>query len=403
MSARPRRAPPSPSALAALLLALAFAGCGPRDVQSPEALAGHYEGNIAWRDQTMPVDLDIALVEGRPVVRATLPALLSRDVPVEGFAFRSPNVRFELPVGDEAWTFDGWFRRGAFSGTFSGGSLPRTLNRNTLPRLGLRRIERRAPAETTADTVRFAGGSGPLAGTVFAPADTLAHPAVVVLAQGEDGSRAGALELAARYARAGFVALAYDARGTGASAGRAEATLADHELDAAEAAGFLSGHPRCDGQVGLFGSGRGAVLAPRVATRVRTAFVAAVSPPTGPLRAHYEQRGAVPAWVQGEPGADAAAPWGAITAPALAFFGQRGRFPARESALRLARTFAESGVPGRIEIVERADHALRVAPGYGEPYDFPRFAPAALDTLLAWSRRQAGLPPELVVLAPPRR
>lgn len=403
MPARPRRARFATAARAAFVLVAAFAGCGPRDVQSPEALAGHYEGNIAWRDQTMPVDLDIALVEGRPVVRATLPALLSRDVPVAGFAFRSPNVRFELPVGDESWTFDGWFRRGAFSGTFSGGSLPRTLNRNTLPRLGLRRIERRAPADITADTVRFAGNSAPLAGTVCVPADTLAHPAVVVLAQGEDGTRAIALELAARYAGAGFVALAYDARGTGASAGRAEATLSDHELDAAGAAEFLRRHPRCDGQVGLAGAGRGAVLAPRVATRVRAAFVAAVSPPTGPLRAAFEARGGVPAWAKGEPDADATAPWGAIAAPALVFFGGRDRVPAAGSAVRLAQAFAEAGVAGRIEVVERADHALRVAPRPGEPFDFTRFAPAALDTLLAWSRRQAGLPPERVVLAPPRR
>jgi len=382
MSALPRRARLAfPAVLAALALAAAFAGCGPRDVQSPGALAGHYEGNVAWRDQTMPVDLDIALVDGRPVARAALPALLARDVPVEGFEFRSPTVRFRLPVGGETWEFDGWFRRGAFSGTFTGGSLPRTLNRNTLPRLGLRRIERRAPPEYAADTVRFAGGAAALAGTVFAPADSLAHPAVVLLAQGDDGTRAEALELAARFARAGLVALAYDARGAGASAGSGDATLADHERDAAEAVEYLRRHERSDpARVGLFGIGRGAVLAPRVAARVRTAFVAAVSPP-----------------------ADAAAPWGAITAPALVLYGERDRHPARESAVLLARAFLESGAAGRVEIVAGADHALRLAPRHGEPFDFPRFSPAALDTLLAFARRASGLPPERVVLAPPKR
>lgn len=144
---------------------------------------------------------------------------------------------------------------------------------------------------------------------------------------------------------------------------------------------YLRRHERSDpARVGLFGIGRGAVLAPRVAARVRTAFVAAVSPP-----------------------ADAAAPWGAITAPALVLYGERDRHPARESAVLLARAFLESGAAGRVEIVAGADHALRLAPRHGEPFDFPRFSPAALDTLLAFARRASGLPPERVVLAPPKR
>lgn len=403
MSVSPRSARPIAFAAAALLAAL-IGSCGPGDVQSPEALVGHYEGNIAWRDATLPVDLDIEMREGRPVVRATLPALLARDLPVEGFEYRSPKVRFRLPVGRESWTFEGWFRRSIISGTFSGGSLPLTLNRNTLPHLGLKRVTRRPAEPYATDTVRFAGGGAPLAGTVFTPADSGAHPAVLLLCDGGTGTRADGLELADRFARAGFVALAYDPRGRGASAGEAATTLADHELDAVEAAEFLRRRPGVDPKrVGLVGRCRGAVLVPRVATRVRTAFAAAISPPGVPLGRAWARQGGLPEWAEAEAEADPAAPWAAITAPALVFFGERDDvLPAGSAAKVRAALASGSAAEARSETVARADHELLLRPRRGEPFDFPRFAPAALDTLLAWASARAGLPPP-PRLVPPLR
>jgi len=406
MSVSPRRTRTSFLSAAALLagLALPLGSCGPRDVQSPEALVGHYEGNIAWRDATLPVDLDLEVRDGRLLARATLPALLARDLPVEGFEFRSPKVRFRLPMGSETWVFDGWFRRGIFSGTFSGGSLPLTFNRNTLPRLGLKRVTRRPAEPYRADTVRFAGGAAPLAGTVFAPADSLAHPAIVLLVDGATGTRADGLELADRFALAGFVALAFDPRGQGASAGERAASLADHELDAAEAAEFLRRHPGVDPkQVGLLGQGRGALLVPRVAARVRTAFAIALSPPGVPLERAYARMGGLPQWAETEAKADPAAPWTAITAPALVFFGERDdRLPA-EGAARVREALRAGAAGTRVETIARADHALRLRPRRGEPFDFPRFAPAALDTLLGWARARTGMPPLPPRIVPPVR
>ena len=126
------------AALAALL-----GSCGPRVVQAPDALAGHWEGSIAWRDATLPVDLDIEVRAGAPVARLTVPGLLMRDVPVADFRYTPPKLRFRFPVGGETWVFDGWFRRNMVVGTFSGGSLPRTFNKGQLPQLGLRRVKAR--------------------------------------------------------------------------------------------------------------------------------------------------------------------------------------------------------------------------------------------------------------------
>ena len=398
-----------PFTIRAALLAAAFfaalvASCGPGDVQSPEALAGHWEGNVAWHDATLPVDLDLEMVDGRLVARASLPAMLQGDVPVEGFSYRSPKVRFRMPMGSETWTFEGWFRRNIISGTFSGGSLPLALNRNTLPHLGLRRVARRAPGPNGADTVRFAGGSASLAGTVLAPEDSLAHPAVVLLGDGETGTRAEVLALAARFARAGFVALAFDARGCGASAGEAKAMLADHEIDAVEAAEFLRRHSGVDPRrVGFVGRGRGAVLVPRVAARVRTAFAIAISPPGVPLDRAYARLGGKPGWAADEAHADPAAPWAALAAPALVLYGERDDALPDEGARRVREALRSGREGTKVETVARADHALRLRSRWGEPFDFPRFSPAALDTMLAWACARSGMPPPAPPLVPPAR
>lgn len=408
MSRIPRRAVRSALLAAALFAALA-ASCGPGDVQSPEALAGHWEGNVAWRDATLPLDLDLDMVNGRLVARASLPAMLQGDLPVEGFAYRSPKVRFRLALGSETWTFDGWFRRNVISGTFSGGSLPRSLNRNTLPRVGLKRVAPRAPGANGADTVRFAGGAASLAGTVIAPegpvpGTPLTHPAVVLLGDGDSGTRAEVLELANRFARAGFVALAYDARGCGASAGEAKAMLADHELDAVEAAEFLRHHPRVDPRrLGFVGRGRGAVLVPRVATRVRTAFAIAISPPGVPLERAYARLGGEPDWAEAESHADPAAPWATLATPALVLYGERADEVPAEGVRRVREALGSGHAESKIETVARADHALRLRPRWGEPFEFPRFSPAALDTMLAWACARCGLPPPAPPLVPPAR
>lgn len=406
-----------PHLLAALLAALAAAfgaGCGPRDVQSPDALVGHWEGNLAYRDATLPVDLDIGRRGESLEARLTAPGLMIRDLPVGGFAFRSPKVRFRLPVGGETWTFDGWFRRSIIVGALSGGSLPMTFNRGRLPQLGLKLVERK-PDPYSADTVRFAGGEGSLAGTLYSPADSLAHPAVVLLHTSGGNTRESLRELADRFVRAGFIVLAYDKRGTGASGGADDASLADLELDAVEAVEFLRTRARVDpSRVGLCGQSQGGLLAPRVASRVRTAFAIALSPPGVPLRRMFAWQDSVdgrmgasaaPAWARSEIDADPAAPWGAISAPALVLFGERDDIvPVAASTARVREAFAHARrANARVEVVARADHALRLRLAPGEAYDFPRALPGGIDTLLAWARQQAGLPPVPPPLVPPAR
>lgn len=400
--------------LPVLALALLLASCGPRDVQSPEALAGHWQGSIAWRDATVPVDLDVERSGDGFAARFTAPELLLRDVPVEAFIYASPKVRFQVPVGGETWAFDGWFRRNLLVGACSGGSLPRTMNRAQLPQLGLRRLAK-PPDPYAADTVRFAGGAASLAGTVYAPVDSVPHPAVLLLPSPDDDSRAAGRELADRFARAGFVVLAYDPRGRGASAGSPAPTLGELELDAVEALEFLRRRPGVDPErVGLLGRSVGALLVPRVATRVRTAFALAISPPGVPLRELFGLRGGLlgrllreraPAWAAADLDADPAAAWSALAVPGRVYYGERDDEAPSAASAGHVRAALEAGAraEARVEMVPRADHALRLRIERGEPFDFPRAAPGGLDSLLAWARRTAGLPPAAVPLVPQPR
>ena len=385
-------------------LAVLLGACGPRDVQAPDALAGHWEGSVAYRDATLPVDLDIEVRAGAPVARLTVPGLLLRDVPAEAFAYRSPKLQFRFPVGGETWKFDGWFRRNMVVGTFSGGSLPRTFNRGQLPQLGLRRVKRK-PDPYTADTVRFAGGASRLAGTVYVPADsdTVALPGVLLLHPDGDGTREASPELAERFARQGFAVLAFDTRGRGASAGAPATAASDLEFDASEALEFLRRHPAVDpARVGVCGGSLGAVLVPRVALRVHPAFAVALSPPAEPLA---RGRGEVPEWARAERDADPVASWAAVRAPALVLLGERDEVQASEPAAKrfAAALAAEGHAAVRVDRVPRADHALRVKTAFGEAYDFPRAAPGGLDTLFAWTRRRVGLAPLPPPLVPPMR
>jgi len=411
----PRMFRSSRTPAAALLAAAVLLGsCGPRDVQSPAALAGHWEGNLAWRDQTVPVDLDIAPAGDTLAARFGSPALLLRDLPVKGFRYRSPRVDFRVPVGTGTWDFDGWFRRNMLVGACSGGSLPRSQRLGAMPQLGLRRVPP-APGPYVADTVRFAGGAASLSGTLLSPRDSLAHPALLLLPSPDDGPRSIAPALADRFARAGFVTLRYDPRGRGASAGTPAASPADAERDAAAAIEYLRRRPGVDpGRVGVCGRSIGALLVPPVASRSRIAFAAAISPPGVPLRELFGLRdGALgrlmreraPEWAGADLDADPAAAWSALATPAIVLYGARDSIaPAIESAGHVRAALAASGQPdSRVVTVPRADHALRLAIEPGEPFDFPRAAPGGVDSLLAWARREAGLPPAPVPLVPPAR
>lgn len=106
------------------------------------------------------------------------------------------------------------------------------------------------------------------------PLSVTMAPGILVLNEGW-GVDSHVLSLIQRVAHAGFLALAPDVYGgkVAADAGEAEVLMGRLDWDAAlariaDGASYLSGHPRCDGQIGLLGFGLGAGLAFAAASRL---------------------------------------------------------------------------------------------------------------------------------------
>ncbi|HEV2104370.1 MAG TPA: hypothetical protein VGU27_01480 [Candidatus Eisenbacteria bacterium] len=149
------------AALAAALLALS--ACGPRDVQRPAALVGRWEGQVAYRDGTLPLALVIAT--DRDSLRAELdaPTLGLVAAPLGRLAYDPPALHFTLAAARGPVAFDGWFRRDLIVGTLSAGALAPPGRTSLLPQLTLARLRPRHPHLPGVDTTTAAprGGAAP--------------------------------------------------------------------------------------------------------------------------------------------------------------------------------------------------------------------------------------------------
>ncbi len=133
-------------ALAAL--ALLVTSCGPRDVQRPAALVGHWQGHVAWRDATTPIALDVFPSAESLAAMFTAPALGVADLPLGRFAYDPPRVHFTLHDSTGTYAFDGWLRRGLVVGAFSSAALGGERNPSRLPQLSLQQrppVRQRSP------------------------------------------------------------------------------------------------------------------------------------------------------------------------------------------------------------------------------------------------------------------
>lgn len=123
----------------AVLLAAATS-CGPRDVQTTDALVGDWKGHVAWRDATTPLVLHVHAEGDSLAATLDAPALGVTAQAVSGMSFDSPRVHFEVPDATGTSAFDGWLRRGLIVGSFSGGTVGPDTNRALLPQLSLKQV-----------------------------------------------------------------------------------------------------------------------------------------------------------------------------------------------------------------------------------------------------------------------
>ncbi len=390
-----------PTLFATLALA-ALTGCAASAPAGDEELRGHYEGTLLHGSALTPIALDLERgPDSAWAGRLSAAELLLLGQSVDSIDWQAPRLRFTIRSLGTPYRFEGFARGGRIAGRLVSAAIPADARADAFPKLSLRRIPL-PPEPSVASDVRIESAAGALAAVLRMPADTLSHPALLLLAGPSPEAAADRAALADTLARAGWAVLTYEPRARGAGAGEAasSADVAQWLADAEAALEWLSRQPRVSGVPGVLGWSRDGALAPRLATRSPVRFVVALSPSGVSERRLLAWRDSVLGRTReavqfgfggGEFDRDPAADWAALRVPALVLHGARDReLPVEECRRAIERAGGDRVTALRFE---RAGHDLRVRPEPGEPFDWPRLVPGALDSLLAWSRRAAGLPP----------
>jgi len=264
---------------------------------------------------------------------------------------------------------------------------------------------RRVP--TRARDVRFRSRGAVLAGTVTVPPGAGPHPGIVIVQGSGPLDRHFESISQGIYLSMGFVVLAFDKRGTGASAGvfpgelATSASIGIQAADAAAAARFLMAQPQVDPrQVGFDGNSQGGWVAPLAAEHVRgLKFAILIASPavTAGQQQVYASYSGGSRYVPSEPaktvdaavraaagGYDPAPALAALHIPALWIYGQLDRqVPVRVCVRKLA---AYHNRLWAVHVLAAGSHGL-IATRHGldsELISATRFAGGYFSMLRAW-------------------
>jgi uncharacterized protein len=264
------------------LLALLLSGCSSARVAGSGAPVGHWEGVASFRGRSVAVALDFSNTDDSLRGAFSSDDLMITRVRVTSARFVAPHLHFVIADPEAPLVFEGSVRGDSLIGELASAGFP--SGPGPAPSLALHRAPA-ARASMRTREVSIAGRGVQLAGTVFLPAGTGKHPGVVLLQGSTLNTRDHYLYYAERFARAGFVVLAFDKRGSGASSGVLRtASYDDLVADAASTIHFVASQPEVDAtRVGVWGLSQGAFLAPRIAETSRAAFIVAISPPVEPI------------------------------------------------------------------------------------------------------------------------
>jgi dienelactone hydrolase len=273
------------------LAVLLAAGCASpsADARVAEDVLGTWQGTAVFRGQ--PLALTLRFERPRGLLRGTIsaPDIALLEYPLADVAHDSSRIYFAIDAADGAVAFRGRQTGDTLVGTAS--LAPSAAAREGGSAIAWRVMRSTAaatPAPYATRDVLIGAQGATLAGTVFVPRGAPRPAPAVLLLQGSSTNRRSDYRFYAdRFARAGFVVLAFDKRGNGESTGDyRRASYDDLVFDARDAFDTLAAQPEVDARrIGLWGLSQGAFLAPRVAEHLGTppAFVVAVSGPGVPI------------------------------------------------------------------------------------------------------------------------
>jgi hypothetical protein len=222
-------------------------------------LAGAWQGTWTKGSDALPVVVTFQRSGAGYSGTFDSDALQVAEIPFAQVTETGDRVHFAL-TGDESTTvFEGRQRATAIDGTFADGGTKGTFH--------LARATAAAPLRSR--DVAFDDGDVKLAGTLLFPGEAGRHPAIAFLHGSGPEQRFANRWLAQRFARAGFVALIYDKRGTGASTGDWKTSgFTELAADAVAGVRLLQTLPEVDAKrVGIYGHSQGGTIAPLAAAR----------------------------------------------------------------------------------------------------------------------------------------
>lgn len=265
-------------------------GCAISPRMARDPAPGWWRGSAVLRSARLELGIHFFREGGTLKAALSCPDMMILDRPLDEVQCEGGHVRFtirdEHPLHFDG-VLDGDSIRAAASVGAVTGVVEQEPGERAVIQLGLARVATPAAPPYTARDIRFLGGAARLMGTLFVPASAKGPHAGVVLLQGSSSNlRREYLFQADRFARAGFVVLAFDKRGAGGSSGDyGAATYDDLAADAAAAVECLRSQPEVDSlRVGVWGLSQGAFIAPLVAARVPALrFIVAVSSPGTPV------------------------------------------------------------------------------------------------------------------------
>lgn len=235
---------------------------------SPADAAGAWEGEARIGEAILPVTVALERSDGGWRGAADVPSQYALRYPLADVRIDGTTVAFKLsdllPRGSFEGEREGGRIRGRFTSLIATDTLEGTFELWRRPAVS---------APYSAESVRFRNGELELAGTIFRPPAPDPLPAIVFVHGSGPQTRNSYIRwFADQFARAGFVTLIYDKRGTGESSGdpwpRTAGSFADLADDAVAAVRFLRNQPGVNGaRIGIWGLSQGAWIAPLAATR----------------------------------------------------------------------------------------------------------------------------------------
>ena len=264
-----RRSCRQPLLCIALAVAL-LSACAGRTASHPRPAdaVGAWEGVVRVGEAILPVTITLE--------RSGIGWAGTIDAPSQ-YALRYPLTELRVDSARVFFSFSDLLPPGVFEGHWAGG---RIRGRFTSP-LGSDTLEGtfelwRRPSGIvpySTESIRFRNGELELAGTIFRPRASGPFPAVVFVHGSGPQTRDSYIRwFADQFARAGFVTLIYDKRGTGESGGQrwpqTTGSFTDLADDAVAAVSFLRDYAYVDAtRIGIWGLSQGAWIGPLAATR----------------------------------------------------------------------------------------------------------------------------------------